>query len=49
MVFSSVNPHSNFFRFFNKTFADHSKFDAFDMERMGFIIDQQIKRYKSKV
>uniref|UniRef100_A0A915MEI2 P-loop containing nucleoside triphosphate hydrolase protein n=1 Tax=Meloidogyne javanica TaxID=6303 RepID=A0A915MEI2_MELJA len=30
-------------RFFSKTAADHSKIDAFDMERLRFMIDQQTR------
>nr|CAD2127992.1 unnamed protein product [Meloidogyne enterolobii] len=36
-------------RFFSKTAAEHSKIDAFDMERLHFMIDQQIRSFRLKM
>jgi len=38
-----------FNRFFSKTAADHSKIDAFDMERLRFMIDQQTRSFLLKM
>jgi Zn-dependent M16 (insulinase) family peptidase len=36
-------------RFFDKTVAEHQNASAFDMERLGFVIEQSIKRYLTKM
>lgn len=39
----------NNLRFFSKTVLDHNKASAFDMERIGFIIEQQARTFLSKL
>uniref|UniRef100_A0A1I8BWY8 Peptidase_M16_C domain-containing protein n=1 Tax=Meloidogyne hapla TaxID=6305 RepID=A0A1I8BWY8_MELHA len=36
-------------RFFSKTVVDHSNIDTFDMERLRFMIDQQMRSFRLKM